>query len=140
MALTLLSVVSLVVLKGTMNILTPRQWTMVQNVSDAYLTYEKAYAQRIPFDALTDASSPWPVYPARSQTAVTLGTLPGGRTLNGNVIRTRIPDEDNFPAHGGNGPISTNPAEMQTWKLQSHITYTISGREYVKSRTIVRTQ
>lgn len=68
------------------------------------------------------------------------GTLPGGRTLNGNVIRTRIPDEDNFPAHGGNGTISTNPAEMQTWKLQSHITYTISGREYVKSRTIVRTQ
>ena len=83
-----------------MNILTPRQWTMVQNISDAYLTYEKALAQRIPFDALTDASSPWPVYPARSHTPVTIGTLPGGRALTGNVIRTRIPDQDNFPAPG----------------------------------------
>ncbi len=139
-ALTLLLVVSLVVLKGTMNILAPRQWTMVQNVSDAYLSYEKAYAQRIPFENLTDASSPWPVYPAKSEKTVTLGTLPGGRTLSGNVIRTRVPDENNFPAHGGSATPSTNPAEMQTWILQSHVTYMISGREYVKSRTIVRTQ
>ena len=133
-------VVSLVVLKGTMNILAPRQWTMVQNVSDAYLSYEKAYAQRIPFETLTDASSPWPAYPAKSEKTVTLGTLPGGRTLSGNVIRTRVPDENNFPAHGGSATLSTNPAEMQTWILQSHVTYKISGREYVKSRTIVRTQ
>ena len=139
-ALTLLLVVSLVVLKGTMNILAPRQWTMVQNVSDAYLSYEKAYAQRIPFETLTDASSPWPAYPAKSEKTVTLGTLPGGRTLSGNVIRTRVPDENNFPAHGGSATLSTNPAEMQTWILQSHVTYKISGREYVKSRTIVRTQ
>gem|GEM_PF-337644 len=139
-ALTLLLVVSLVVLKGTMNILAPRQWTMVQNVSDAYLSYEKAYAQRIPFENLTDASSPWPVYPAKSEKTVTLGTLPGGRTLSGNVIRTRVPDENNFPAHGGSATLATNPAEMQTWILQSHVTYMISGREYVKSRTIVRTQ
>ena len=139
-ALTLLSVASLVVLKGTMNILAPRQWTMVQNVSDAYLTFEKAYAQRIPFEELTNAASPWPVYPARSEARVTLGTLPGGRTLSGNVIRTRIPDENNLSAHGGSGTISTNPAEMQTWRLQSHVSYTISGREYVKSRTVVRNQ
>ena len=139
-ALTLLLVVSLVILKGTMNILAPRQWTMVQNVSDAYLSYEKAYAQRIPFDTLTDASSPWPVYPAKSEGPVTLGTLPGGRTLTGNVIRTRTPDANNLPAFGGDATTATNPAEMQTWILHSHITYMISGREYVKSRTIVRTQ
>ena len=139
-ALVVLSVASLMILKGTMNILAPRQWTMLQNVSDAYLTYEKAYAQRVSFDELTAASSPWPVYPAKSETAVTLGILPGGRTLSANVIRTRVPDANNFPAFGGTGTASTNPAEMQTWKLQSHITYSISGREYVKSRTIVRTQ
>ena len=106
-ALVVLSVASLMVLKGTMNILAPRQWTMVQNVSDAYLTYEKAYAQRVPFDTLTAVSSPWPVYPAKSETAVTLGILPGGRTLNANVIRTRIPDANNFPAYGGTGTTST---------------------------------
>lgn len=139
-ALVILSVASLVILKGTMNILAPRQWTMLQNVSDAYLTYEKAYAQRVPFAELTASSSPWPAYPAKSEMAVTLGTLPGGRTLSANVIRTRIPDPNNFPAYGGEGTNVTNPAEMQTWKLQSHITYSISGRDYVKSRTIVRTQ
>ena len=139
-ALTLLLVVSLVILKGTMNILAPRQWTMVQNVSDAYLSYEKAFAQRISFESLTDAASPWPVYPAKSEGLVTLGTLPGGRTLTGNVIRTRIPDDNNLPAFGGTATAATNPAEMQTWILQSHVTYRISGREYVKSRTIVRTQ
>ena len=139
-ALVVLSVASLMILKGTMNILAPRQWTMLQNVSDAYLSYEKAYAQRVPFSELTGVSSPWPIYPAKSETAVTLGTLPGGRTLSASLIRTRIPDTNNFPAHGGAGTIVSNPAEMQTWKLQSHITYSISGREYVKSRTIVRTQ
>jgi len=139
-ALSLLLVVSLVILKGTMNILAPRQWTMVQNVSDAYLSYEKAFAQRIPFESLTGSSSPWPVYPAKSEDLVTLGTLPGGRTLTGNVIRTRIPDGNNLPAFGGEATKATNPAEMQTWILQSHVTYKISGRDYVKSRTIVRTQ
>ena len=139
-ALTLLSVVSLLVLKGTMNILAPRQWTMVQNVSDAYMTFEKAYAQRIPFNELTGGSSPWPAYPAKEESTVTLGTLPGGRTLSASVIRTRIADDNNLPAFGGTGTTSTNPAEMQTWRLQSHVTYSISGREYVKSRTVVRTQ
>jgi hypothetical protein len=140
MALVILTVVGMVLLKGTLNILSPRQWTLVQNVSDAYLTYEKAYAQRIPFESMTGLSSPWPVYPAKAETTVTMGTLPGGRILSANVIRTRIADSNNLPAFGGTSTTSTNPAEMQTWKLQSHITYTISGRSYVKSRTIVRTQ
>ena len=140
MALVILAMVSLMLLKGTTNILAPRQWAMVQTVSDAYLTYEKAYAQRIPFDELTGTSSPWPMYPAKAASTVTLGTLPGGRTLSADIIRTRIADSNNLAAFGGTGTIETNPAEMQTWKLQSHVTYTISGREYVKSRTIVRTQ
>lgn len=132
--------VSLVLLKGTMNILSPRQQTLIQNVSDAYLTYEKAYAQRIDFDELTGNSSPWPVYPAKAEESVTMGTLPGGRTLTGTVIRTRIPDTNNLPAYGGTGDSSSNPAGTRTWKLQSHLTYFISDREYVKSRTVVRSQ
>ena len=52
----ILSVVGIMLLKGTTNILAPRQWTMVQNVSDAYLTFEKAFAQRIPFEDLTPES------------------------------------------------------------------------------------
>ena len=66
-ALGILSVVALMLLKGTISILAPRQWTLVQNVSDSYLTYEKAYAQRIDFEDLTGATSPWPIYPAKDE-------------------------------------------------------------------------
>ena len=72
-------------------------------------------------------------------TDVTLGSLPGGRVLSGKVIRTRIPDSNNLPPWGS-GTLLTNPAEMEVWKLQSHLVYTVNGKEYVKSRTIVRTQ
>lgn len=140
MALMILSVVGLMVFKGTINILAPRQWTLVQNISDSYLTFEKAYAERIAFEELTGNTSPWPVYPAKNQSTVTMGTLPGGRTLSATVMRTRIPDSNNLPAFGGSGTVATNPAEMQIWKLQSHIVYDVNGREYVKSRTVVRSQ
>jgi hypothetical protein len=140
LALMLLSAASLIILKGSLNIIAPRQWTLVQNISDSYLTYEKAYAERISFEDLTSAGSPWPAYPAKAETAVNFGSLPGGRTLTGQVIRTRIPDVNNLGIHGGTGTLETNPAEMQVWKLQSHVLYSVNGKEYVKSRTIVRSQ
>lgn len=139
-ALLILSIVGLVVFKGSINILAPRQWTLVQNISDSYLSYEKAYAQRIPFEEFTAAGSPWPVYPAKADTTVTLGTLPGGRTLDATVVRTRIPDSNNLPAFGGSGTTESNPSEMQIWKLQSHVVFNVANRQYVKSRTIVRSQ
>ena len=139
-AMGLLAVVGFVLLKGALNILAPRQWTLVQNISDAYMTYEKAYSERIEFDEAIGSDSPWPTYPSKTTTDITLGTLPGGRPLAGRVIRTRIADPNNLPAHGGSGTATTNPAEIQAWKLQSHLVYNIGGREYVKSRTVVRTQ
>ena len=139
-AMTVLAVAGLVLLKGAINVLAPRQWVIVQNISDAHMTFEKAFAERIPFEEAIGAASPWPVYPAKTTTTVTLGTLPGGRTLDGQVIRTRLADPNNLPAGGGSGTTTSNPAAMQTWKLQSHLLYRIGGRQYIKSRTIVRTQ
>lgn len=138
--MVILTIVSLALLKGAMNTLAPRQWSLTQNISDAYLTYEKAYAERIPFENLTATDSPWPIYPLKGEQTVILGTLPGGRSLTGRVIRTRRPDANNFPAHGGSGDESSNPSEMQTWTLQSLLIYEIQDREYVKTRSIVRTQ
>ena len=69
-----------------------------------------------------------------------MGTLPGGRNLSGRVIRSRKPDANNLPVHGGGGTTTTNPAEMQVWTLQSLVVYEINNREYVKTRTIVRSQ
>lgn len=139
-ALVLLSVAGLALLKGSLNTLAPRQWALVQNITDAHLTYEQAYAERIPFEDLTSSGSPWPVYPAKSSSTVVLGTLPGGSQVTGTIIRTRIPDANNLPIHGGSGTIATNPAEMQVWQVRSVLLYEIGGRNYVKNRNSMRSQ
>ncbi|MGB1131182.1 MAG: hypothetical protein ACPG4K_14110, partial [Haloferula sp.] len=109
-------------------------------VTDAYLTYEKAYAQRLPFADLLAGNSPWPRYPAKSEEDVELGKLPGGRAISGKVIRTRLPDDNNFPIDGGRGSVSSNPAGMKVWRFQSLLVYELGGRQYVKSRTVIRSQ
>ena len=139
-ALTFMIGLSLVLLKLAMNITAPRQWTLQQTVTDAYLTYEKAYAQRLPYEDLLSATSPWPRYPAKAEQTVELGKLPGGSAIQGNVIRTRIPDANNLPADGGTGTLASNPAGMKVWKFQSLVVYTVGGRQYVKSRVVVRSQ
>ena len=139
LALALLTSIGLVVFKGSLDIMAPRQWIIQQNMSDAYLTYEEAYAQRISFEELTSIGSPWPV-DAYISTEVEIGKFPGGRPIMAEVTRTRIPDNNNLTEHGGTGTEATNPTEMQTWQVQSHLSYSIGDKEYVKSRTIIRTQ
>jgi hypothetical protein len=82
MALAVLTILGLLLLKSSINALYPRQWTLEQTLSDAYLTYEKAFAQRIPFSSLTAANSPWPVQPNSSTlTNVEIGKIPGGTPI-----------------------------------------------------------
>lgn len=140
LALSLLTAIGLVTLKGSLNLMEPRQWIIVQNMTDAYLTYEQAYAERISFEELTDTASPWPVYPAKATTEVEVGKTPGGSPIMAEVTRTRIADENNLSSAGGTGTTATNPSETETWQLQSHLVYKIGSREYVKSRTIIRSQ
>lgn len=140
LALALLTAVGLITLKGSLDLMAPRQWTIYQNVSDAYISYEQAYAERVSFEVMTSDTSPWPVYPASSTSEVEIGKFPGGTPIMATVIRTRIADDNNLTSAGGSGTLDTNPAEMETWQLQSHLTYVISGKEYVKSRTIIRAQ
>jgi len=140
MALGMLTFIGLILLKLSLNILTPRQWSVQQTVTNAYMTYERALAERIPFDNLVAADSPWPAFPTTSTETVELGKLPGGRSISGTVTRTRVPADNNFPIDGGNGTPETNPAAMKVWKVQSIATYTIGGRNYAKARTILRSQ
>lgn len=140
MALSVLTAIGLVLLKLSLNILAPRQWVIQQTVTDAYLTYERAYAERIPFDTLVSANSPFPVFPATAISTVEMGRLPGGIPITGQLIRSRSADPLNYPADGGNGTVATNPAGIKTWRAQSVITYQIGGRNYAKSRTIHRSQ
>lgn len=139
-AMTMLTALGLVLLKLAVNATTPRQWTLQNTVTDAYLTFERAWAERLPFAELVGDASPWPAFPESSEEEVELGRLPGGAALTGRVTRTRIPDPNNFPEDGGSGTLETNPARMRVWRFQSLVTYRIGGREYVKARTVVRSQ
>lgn len=140
LSLSILTVVGLGLLKIALNIVYPRQWVLQQTLTDGYLTYERAYAERIPFETLTSNGSPWPVYPTTSVSTVEIGRLPGGTPLYGTVTRTRMADTMNYPIDGGYGTVATNPAAMKSWKVQSVITYKIGSRNYAKSRTVIRTQ
>jgi len=137
LSMAILSILGLVLLKLSLNVLHPRQWALQQTVTDAYMTYERAYAQRVPFDTVTSNTSPWPVYPNTSQTTVELGRLPGDRPITGTIFRSRTADPGNLNM---SGTAATNPAGMTVWRLQSVVSYQIGGRQYIKSRTVVRAQ
>ncbi len=143
LALSILTVVGLVLMKLSLNILAPRQWILQQTVTDAYMTYERAYAERIPFENLLANDSPWPDFASSAKTSTTVvevGRLPGNRIISGTVTRTRVADGGNYPIDGGTGTVATNPAAMKVWKVQSILTYTVGTRTYAKSRTVLRTQ
>ncbi len=140
LSLSILTVLGLLLLKLSLNILHPRQTVIQQTITDAYMTFERSYAERIPFEDLLGSDSPWPAYPTTNTTVVEIGRLPGNRVINGVVTRTRLPDSGNFPIDGGIGTVATNPAAMKVWRAQSVLTYQIGGREYVKARTVLRAQ
>ncbi len=139
-AMSMLSILGLILLKLSLNVTAPRQWTLQQSVTDAYLTFEKATAQRATFEDLSGPDSLWPLNPQVSTSVVELGKLPGGQPINGSVTRTRFADTNNLPLKGGAGTLATNPSAMEVWRLQSVIRYTVGGRTYLKSRTVVRSQ
>lgn len=139
-AMTMLSVLGMILLKLSLNVTAPRQWTLQQTVTDAYMTFEKATAQRLPIADLTSDQSMWPVYPVVATTTVQMGRLPGGTPINGVVSRTRFADPNNLPNKGGSGTATTNPAGMEVWRFQSVVRYSVGGRSYLKSRTVVRSQ
>ena len=140
MSLGILAVIGVLLLQLSLSILQPRQWTMQQVVSDAYMTYERALAERVPFNDAIAPGSLWPEFPEVATEGVEMGRLPGGRPITGTVTRTRMPDANNFPADGGIGTDATNPAAMKVWRLQSVVSYDIGNRRYYKSRTVLRSQ
>ncbi len=136
-----LLIVSLLLLKSALTVTSVQRWTVIQGVSDAYMSREVALGKRLPFEGgggFLAAGSLFPAYPAVSVSGVTIGSLPGGRAITGSLRRTRIPASNNLPANGGAGTLASNPTGSQAYQLQSYLTYNISGRDYVKSRTILR--
>ena len=130
--------IALLLLKAAIAVTTLQKWTVVQGLSDARMSLEVASAKRIPFDDFKLVGSTYPAYPTVDTSTVQVGSLPGGRPLSATLRRTRLPMANNLPADGGAGSVNTNPTGMEAWQLQSYLTYRLSGREDVKSRTVLR--
>lgn len=127
-----------ILLRAASNATAAQRWTVISGMTDAFMTRELAIAKRIPFEDFKDAGSDWPIYPAIATENVVVGKLVGGRDLTATVQRTRRPSTNNHPDAGGTGNDTTNPIEMEAWKLQSYLTYSVADIEYVKSRTTLR--
>ncbi|GAA5497455.1 hypothetical protein Rhal01_03651 [Rubritalea halochordaticola] len=136
-ALFLLVSLAFLLLQSSLTILRPRSETIAHNMADAYLTFETALANRVDFDTIP-VDGQWPLYPAFSQTQVNLGTMPqSGVIMTGDVRRTRMAYDW---APTGAGAIDFDTLGIQVWKLQSHLVYSVNGTQFVKSRTVVRSQ
>lgn len=135
-----LVIVALLVFKASVNATATQNWTIKQGMSDAYITQESSLASRIPFASITGTDSLWPAGPEKTTTVVTIGKLPGGFPVTATLYRTRSPDTNNLSAAGGSGTLATNPSESEAWKLQSILVYSVGEKQYVKSRTTLRTR
>ena len=133
-----LVIVALLTLKASINAAGTQSWTVKQAMSDAYLTRESALAQRIPFDQINTDTSLWAMSPDVTTSTVSIGKLPGGRSVLATLHRTRIAAPNNLASAGGSGDATTNPGQTEGWKLQSVLVYELRGQQYVKSRTNLR--
>lgn len=130
----LASALALILMKASLLALGNNQWTIMQTLTDAYLTRETALSHRVPMSNLTGAGSPWPDQsaddPPHLQQTVTLGKTSGGYPVTATLTRFRVNE--------------TPPADTDTgiavWRLHSVLTYKIGDDSYVKSRATLRVQ
>lgn len=155
-SLFLLVAISVVLVTSSMNILRPRNWTMKQNLVDAYLTQEVALANRVDFNAISAGTSSWGTgdaanYNPSVANGVVVGLLPSftaggaGRPYTATVHRVRRPHQSNaaianFTPSGAGGTIELGDLGIQCYELQTHVEYVLGGSTYVKSRTVIRSQ
>lgn len=133
MGLGMTALLGLVLMKGAMLALSGNQWTTLQTLTDAYMTKETALAKRTPLADITAPVSPWPdgtqTLPQTS-TMVTLGKLPGGIAVTGQLTRFRI------NATVGDDTV----AALTVWRLHSILRYKIGEKDYVKNISTLRAQ
>jgi hypothetical protein len=132
MALALTAALALVIMRASLLAISGNQWTIMQTLTDAYLSRESALSNRLPFADLTSAQSSWPELtddPVPEQT-VALGRVAGGQAVNGTLKRFRTAE------------VASNNVEatLTVWRLHSILSYRIGSQEYVKSRSTLRLQ
>lgn len=135
-----LVILAFLLLLLSINSIKAQRWTVMQTLSDAYMSREIALGKRMQFQRLTENDSLWPPSPQVSTQEVTIGRLPNGNPVKAVLKRTREAASNNLAAAGGTGDETSNPVGMESWKLQSHLIYNVSDRPYVKTRTVIRTR
>ena len=159
LAVVLLLFISLWAFRTNIQTVRPRNWAMVQTITDAYMTGPLAQAESVDFNELLDATnSNWPTFPAsRTTNNIILGSLPldldgdgdtdldgdGNpvvRNITGTLVQTKKPAPNNLSSNPTDAEIAGNPARVESWLVQNHLTYQVGSRTYVKSRSTVRTR
>jgi hypothetical protein len=134
LGLGLTAVLALVLMKASLLALSNSQWTVMQTLTDAYLTRETALSHRIPVADLTGADSQWPDEtaddPPRIVQTVSLGKTAGGHAVSATLTRFRVNETPEDNADAG----------ISVWRLHSVLSYSIGDQQYVKSRATLRMQ
>lgn len=133
-ALSLVVFLSLLVMKGSLLAVSGNQWTVMQSLSDAYLTKETALSNRVPMDALIASPSLWPDMscdsPPYAVQTVNIGVLPSGKTVQAQLTRFRTNET----------PATSTDVSLVVWRLYSVLTYSAGDHPYVKTRISLRSQ
>ncbi len=128
------ALLALMVMKASLLALSNNQWTIMQTLTDAYLTRETALSNRVPLADLTGATSQWPDAtaddPPKLQQPVTLGKLVNGKTVEATLTRFRVNET----------PVPDADTGIAVWRLHSVLAYQVGEKQYVKSRSTLRMQ
>jgi len=130
-SLALTSALALIIMRSSLLAISGNQWTIMQTLTDAYLSRESALANRLPFADLTASQSAWPdiaVDPV-PELNVTLGRVAGGQEMQGTLRRFRAAEV-----------ASNTETPLTVWRLHSVLSYRIGSQEYLKSRSTLRLQ
>jgi hypothetical protein len=130
----LTAVLALLLMKASLVSLSNNQWTIMQTLTDAYLTRETALSHRVPMADLTGSESQWPDQalddPPYKVQEVSLGKVAGGKGVSATLTRFRVNEAANVETDTG----------IAVWRLHSVLTYKIGDHQYVKSRATLRMQ
>ncbi len=130
-ALALTCALALIIMRASLLAISGNQWTIMQTLTDAYLSRESALSNRLPFADLTATQFAWPdiaVDPVPELT-VTLGRIAGGQEMQGTLRRFRTAEV-----------ASNTETPLTVWRLHSLLSYRVGSQEYLKSRSTLRLQ
>ncbi|SKA82460.1 hypothetical protein SAMN02745166_00912 [Prosthecobacter debontii] len=131
-ALGVTTFLALLMMRSSLLAISGNQWTVMQTLTDAYLSRESALANRLPFAQVEAENSPWPELAdqgSASEQTVTIGRLAGGRPVTAVLKRCRTAET------AQNADLT-----LDVWRLHSALIYEIGDKSYTKSRSTLRVQ